>query len=86
MVDAVSSRVTGGSQQLPALAVEQLVVGMARAVGQVFPRQQVELRFGQVAIGPPAHLSTVEGPVPRQVSPSPTRSLLSGASDADYYR
>ena len=54
MVDAAPSRVSEGSQQLPALAVEQLVVGMARAVGQVFPRQQMELRFGQVDIGPSA--------------------------------
>ena len=52
MVDAAPSRVREGSQQLPALAVEQLVVGMARAVGQVFPK--MELRFGQVDIGPSA--------------------------------
>ena len=58
MVDAVPSRVRKGSEQLPAVAVEQLVVRVARAVGQVIPRQQMELRFGQVAIVPPAHLST----------------------------
>ena len=60
MVDAVPSRVRKGSEQLPAVAVEQLVVRVARAMGQVIPRQQMELRFGQVTIGPPAHLFTAQ--------------------------
>ena len=86
MVDAVPSRVRKGSEQLPAVAVEQLVVRVARAVGQVIPRQQMELRFGQVAIGPPAHLFMAQKTSSHQVSPSTTHSLLIGASDADYLR
>ena len=76
MVGAPPSRVGEGSQQLPALAVERLVVGMARAVAQA---------VGQVDIGPFEFAHGAQDQRHDEVS-LPTLSILSGASDADFYR
>ena len=53
MVGASPLRGSEGGQ-LPAVGIEQLTLGMARATGQLITRQRMELQLGQVDVGPPA--------------------------------
>ena len=48
------------SGQLPAAAIEQLALGMARALGQLNTRQRMELQFGRMDVGPSAFVHDVQ--------------------------
>ena len=81
MVGASPFRGSEGGQ-LPVVAIEQLALEMARAMGQLIARQRMELQFGQVDVGSSASVHDAQDRHTRAHPCQFVPILYTGASDA----